>query len=69
MAEEISVHCRVILERGLEKEICYDFRKVRAYVMCNAWKKMIEKKMRFADAIRESWADTKAGCAKLTAYI
>jgi len=66
---EVSAHCRVVLERGLDKEACYDFRRVRAYVMCRAWRKMAERPMRFADAVREAWAETKAECARLSAAI
>jgi hypothetical protein len=66
---EVSVHCKVTLEKGLDKEACYDFRRVRAYVMCLAWKKMTERPMRFAEAVREAWAETKAQCAKLSAAI
>jgi hypothetical protein len=69
MAEEISVHCKVILEKGLDKETCYDFRKVRAYVMCKSWDKMLKEKVRFADAIKASWGETKSECARLSAYI
>jgi hypothetical protein len=66
---EVSVHCKVALEKGLDKETCYDFRRVRAYVMCLAWKKMTERPMRFAEAVREAWAETKMQCAKLSAAI
>jgi|YelNatPaOPRAMG01_1025707.scaffolds.fasta_scaffold309371_1 hypothetical protein len=67
--DEVSTHCKVVLEKGLDKETCYDFRKVRAYVMCLAWKKMTEKPMRFADAVREAWAETKMSCSRLSASI
>lgn len=60
-----SVHCQVILSRGLDKDVCYDFRKVRAYVMCLAWDKMAKEGLQFRDAIRTSWEETRAECARV----
>jgi hypothetical protein len=66
---EVSTHCKITLEKGLDKETCYDFRKVRAWVMCKAWEKMSKEPMRFADAVRAAWADAKTECARKSAAI
>ena len=53
----------------MDKETCYDFRKVRAWVMCKAWEKMSKEPTRFADAVRAAWADAKTECARKSAAI
>jgi hypothetical protein len=60
-----SVHCQVILSKGLDQNTCLDFRKVRAYVMCLAWDKMAKEKLQFRDAIRRSWEVTRDMCTRL----
>lgn len=69
MTENVSLKCKILLEKGLDKETCYDFRKVRAYVMCHAWELMEKEKIPFREAIRRSWSDTKTECAKISAII
>jgi len=69
MSNSVSMKCKILLEKGLDKETCYDFRKVRAYVMCHTWELMEKEKIPFREAIRRSWADTKKGCAEVSAII
>jgi len=66
---ELSEKCRAVLETGLTKDLCYNFRAVRKYVMCSAWAKIEEKKIPFRDAIRESWVDARKKCAEVSAVI
>jgi len=69
MTENVSIKCRILLEKGLDKNTCYDFRKVRAYVMCKAWDLIEKEKIPFREAVRRAWSDTKVECAKLSAII
>ena len=69
MDESVSVKCKVLLEKGLDKETCYDFRKVRGYVMCKAWDIMDKERVPFREAIRRSWAETKSECMEKSAVI
>jgi len=65
----LSETCKLILEKGLTKDMCYDFRAIRRYVLCNAWKLMEERKIPFRDAIRESWRKAKEECISMSASI
>jgi hypothetical protein len=66
----ISAHCVAILREPYSQDICYDFRKVRARVMCTAWQKMEERHIPFKQAINEAWAEIKGACAEQAhAYI
>lgn len=64
----VSEKCKIVLERGLTKEDCLDFRKIRSWVMCNAWKIMEERRTPFRSAIKQSWVEAKEACIKLGAY-
>ena len=72
-ASTLSAHCQTILkdfedEKKREK-ICYDFRNVRAVVMCTAWKEMEDRHISFREAISAAWAEVKSKCADVGAYI
>lgn len=59
----VSPHCkRVIEEFESDKTKCLDFRAIRAYAMCLAWKIMEERKVPFRFAIREAWRRAKDLC-------
>lgn len=50
-------------ERALETvPKCWDFRGIRRYVMCDAWRRMEQQRIPFAQAIRESWGNAKGVC-------
>jgi len=55
-----SERCRVVLASPPD---CMNIRKVRAFAMCSAWRKMDEKRIPFRQAIREGWQDVKKVCA------
>lgn len=67
MTEEISLRCKTILEKPLTKEICEDFRAIRARVLCRAWEIMEKEKKGFGPAIRQAWQEHKIECTKLGA--
>lgn len=69
MPSDPSLRCKILLEKGLDKETCYDFRKVRAYVMCKAWYLMEKERIPFREAIRRAWDETKVACAEKSAII
>jgi len=69
----VSPHCERIL-RNFEdlinrKEICWDFREIRAVVMCKAWELMEKEHIPFREAIRRAWDWAKIECAEAGAYI
>ena len=69
----VSPHCERIL-RNFEdlinrKEICWDFREIRAVVMCLAWDMMETSHIPFREAIRRAWEEVKFKCAEVGAYI
>ncbi|MEM2445746.1 MAG: hypothetical protein QW734_03725 [Candidatus Bathyarchaeia archaeon] len=67
MAEELSLRCKTILETPLTKDVCMDFRAIRARVLCRTWEIMEKEKIGFAPAIKKSWQEHKIECTKLGA--
>lgn len=66
----VSAHCMAVLGEPYSQELCYDFRRVRARVMCLAWVKMDERRIPFKQAINEAWVEVKSTCReKAGAYI
>ena len=65
----VSYKCKEVLERPITKDLCYDFRGIRQWVLCNTWKLMEEKRIPFAQAIRESWRQVKDKCIKVGAVV
>lgn len=66
----VSAHCLLVLKEPVTQSLCYDFRQIRARVMCLAWAKMEERRISFRQAINEAWADMKGACAEQAgAYI
>ena len=72
-ASALSVHCQTILEdfedETKREKICYDFRNIRAVVMCTAWREMEARHISFREAISAAWAEVKSKCADVGAYI
>jgi len=64
-ANDVSERCKDILGQKITEELCYDFRETRRWVMCHTWKLMEEKRMRFSDAIRQSWETLKTKCREV----
>ena len=65
----VSPKCERILGVTPSKEECFDFRAVRARVLCNAWALMEAEKVPFATAIKRAWDKVKSECAGVSAYI
>jgi len=66
----LSVKCRYVLERGLTKEVCEDFREIRRWVACRAWQLLEEgKARRWRDAIKTAWEEAKRKCMELGVVI
>ena len=72
-AAELSEHCKSILENfedtDKRKDICFDFRGIRAVVMCTAWEKMESERISFKEAINAAWKEAKEKCSDMEAYI
>ena len=68
-SNDVSEKCDIVLKQKITKDLCYDFRKIRQYVLCLAWDIMEKRKVRFADAIREAWREAKSKCAEVSAVI
>ena len=73
-AAALSEHCKSILEDFEDKKkrkdkICYDFRGIRAVVMCTAWYKMESERISFKEAINAAWKEAKDKCRDVGAYI
>ena len=68
-SNDISAKCELVLAQPITKELCYDFRKTRQWVLCNSWALMEKEKIRFGDAIKKSWTDLKAKCAEAGAIM
>jgi len=56
----ISEHCQRVLE---EPPKCYDFRGIRSYVLCLAWK-LLEDEKRTTLPVGEAWQKARATCRK-----
>jgi len=69
MSRSVSPRCQIVLEKGVTKDVCYDFRRIRAYVMCKAWKIMEEEKVPFRSAIKRAWDEAKRECAEAGALV
>jgi len=67
----ISPHCRRVLDgfKSNKKKICWDFREVRAVVLCKAWEFMESERISFRTAIRKAWNWVKDECAAAGEFI
>jgi hypothetical protein len=54
----ISPHCVAVLQAPPK---CYDFRGIRAWVMCRAWD-LMEKGKLTKLPVREAWAEARQVC-------
>jgi len=54
----VSPHCEAILARPPK---CWDFRGIRAFVMCKAWD-IMEKEKRVRLPVGEAWAEARRVC-------
>ena len=69
----ISPHCEEVLTNFLNKEkrknICWDFRAIRAVVLCRSWELMEKEHIPFRSAVKRAWDWAKDKCAEVGAYI
>jgi len=65
----LSAKVESILEEGLTKSRCYDFRGIRQWVMARTWQIIETEHKRFKDAIRQAWDEARRTCAEHGAYI
>lgn len=72
-AASLSAHCKSTLDdfedKTKRKDICYDFRNIRAVVMCAAWDKIESEHISFREAISAAWKEAKDKCRDVGAYI
>ena len=60
----VSEHCKRVFDVGLTENTCRDFRFIRAWVMCEAWRLLEEENLSFRNAIRTAWRVAKDLCAQ-----
>ena len=58
----ISLVCQVELSKPITSDLCYDFREIRRWVMCNTWKLIEREHLSFSEAIKRSWREIKLKC-------
>jgi hypothetical protein len=65
-----SEKCALVLSRGLNKQICEDFREIRRWVACRTWQ-LLDSGIyhRWRDAIRRAWAEAKEKCVEVGVII
>jgi len=56
----LSPHCQTVLANPPQ---CWDFRGIRAYVMCKAWD-IMEREKRSQLPVGEAWAEARRTCRK-----
>lgn len=52
---DLSKKCELILGWEITKDVCYDFRQSRQWVMCRAWELMETERISFGDAMSMAW--------------
>ncbi len=61
----VSQHCRQVLDRGVTKEVCGDFREIRRFVMCKAFEILDTGPTKsLGDALRAAWKVAKDLCVE-----
>jgi len=68
-SNDVSGKCSAILEKAITKDLCFDFRGIRQWVMCRAWELWEKERIRFGDAIGRAWSEIKDKCRGAGAYI
>jgi len=56
----VSPHCEAVLASPPK---CYDFRGIRAFVMCRAWD-IMEKEKRTRLPVGEAWSEARRVCVR-----
>ena len=64
-----SEKCRLILDRGLPKEVCQNFREYRRWVMCRAFELMEKEGLSFSEALDKAWDEVHEKCAEVGVII
>lgn len=54
-------NCEEALRLGLDQEACHNFRAVRQWVMCSAWRKE-EEGVPFSEAVSQAWDEAVELC-------
>ena len=67
----ISPHCKRVLDNfeTRTKDVCVDFREIRAVALCLCWKIFEEEKVPFRVALKKAWQIIKDRCFKAGAYL
>lgn len=63
LREERNMPCEDVLERGLTRDVCSDFRGLRRWVMCRTWE-MLDRgeESNFRRAMKKAWAEARSTC-------
>lgn len=65
----VSPHCRAVLQEPMTKELAYDFKRIRARVMCRAWQAMETERIPFRVAISRAWEDIRREARQIGASV
>ena len=61
--KETSAKCAAVLDRGLTKDVCQDFREMRRWVLCRTWELLDSgQASSFKEARRMAEAERKKAC-------
>lgn len=52
--------CEAALMEGLDEETLNDYKGIRQWVMCTAWRKSREGSMTFKEAVNAAWDEAKS---------
>lgn len=56
----LSAHCEAVLAKPPK---CYDFRAIRAWIMCKSWD-ILEKEKRTKLPVSEAWQEARKVCVE-----
>lgn len=52
--------CEAALNEGLNEETLNDYKGIRQWVMCTAWRKSRDSSVTFKEAVNEAWDEAKS---------
>ncbi len=60
-----TVHCKEVLDKGLNENVCKSFRGIRSWVMCRAFQLIEEEELSFSGALKKAWSEARSKCIEL----
>lgn len=59
-SQEPDKDCEAALKEGLNQETLNDYKGIRQWVMCTAWRKSRDNSVTFKEAVNEAWDEAKS---------